>query len=152
VQSMIETMKDVIKENDLCVLATVSGTEPHCSLMAYMADDECREIYMISHKTTKKYTNLLENPFVSLLIDTRLADISARPVGTKALTVNGTFQQVEDRSKRELIRAKFLERHPHMREFAEHPAAELVSIKVTSLLLLQGIADAHFEKVDVKDL
>lgn len=29
---MLEKMKDIVKANDLCVLATVSEGKPHCSL------------------------------------------------------------------------------------------------------------------------
>ena len=68
---MLERMKAVVREKDICVLATVSGDKPHCSLMAYAADDDCREIYMVTHRKTNKYKNLKENPAVSLLIDTR---------------------------------------------------------------------------------
>jgi general stress protein 26 len=68
---MLEKMRAIVRGNDLCVLATVSEGRPHCSLMSYISDEEGREIYMISHKQTKKYLNLMENPAISLLIDTR---------------------------------------------------------------------------------
>ena len=51
---MIEKMKDIVKANDLCVLATVSEGKPHCSLMSYISDEEGHEIYLISYKQTKK--------------------------------------------------------------------------------------------------
>jgi nitroimidazol reductase NimA-like FMN-containing flavoprotein (pyridoxamine 5'-phosphate oxidase superfamily) len=65
---MLERMNDIVKRNDLCVLATVSEGKPHCSLMSYVSDEEGDEIYMISHKQKKKYANLMETPFVSLLM------------------------------------------------------------------------------------
>ena len=34
---MLEKMKDIVKGNDLCVLATVSEGKPHCSLMSYIS-------------------------------------------------------------------------------------------------------------------
>ena len=57
---MLERMKDIVRRNDLCVLATVSGGKPHCSLMSYLSDEKGLEIYMVSHKQTKKYANLME--------------------------------------------------------------------------------------------
>ena len=68
---MLSTMKNLAKEKDMCVLATASGGAPHCSLMAYVTDEDCSEIYMATQRNTQKYKNVLENPFVSLLIDTR---------------------------------------------------------------------------------
>ena len=50
---MLEKMKDIVKGNDLCVLATVSEGKPHCSLMSYISDEKGQEIYLISHKQTK---------------------------------------------------------------------------------------------------
>jgi len=77
---MLEEMKALAKQKDICVLATVSDGNPHCSLMAYATDDDCREIYMITQKGTKKYKNLIKNPSVSLLIDTREEQAASLPL------------------------------------------------------------------------
>jgi nitroimidazol reductase NimA-like FMN-containing flavoprotein (pyridoxamine 5'-phosphate oxidase superfamily) len=75
---MLEAIKILIKSKDICVLSTVSGGDPHCSLMSYVTDDTCREFYMITLTKTKKYRNLKGNSAVSLLIDTREEDIDCR--------------------------------------------------------------------------
>jgi nitroimidazol reductase NimA-like FMN-containing flavoprotein (pyridoxamine 5'-phosphate oxidase superfamily) len=145
--TMLEKMKALAREKDICVLATISGTKPHCSLMAYVTDDDCREIYMITHRRTTKYQNLLENPNVSLLMDTREEHHSAGRHHGKALTVSGTFEPMVDGEKRRSVRAKFLARHPNLKEFMDDPDAEPICIKVTSFLLLEGLTNAHFETV-----
>jgi len=144
---MLEEMKALAKEKDICVLATVSGGNPHCSLMVYATDDDCREIYMVTHKETKKYRNLIENPSVSLLIDTREEHVGSRRPQAKALTVTGLFQRIDEESKKALARARLLERHPHLAGFLDQADAELLCIKVTSFLLLNGLTEAHFEAV-----
>lgn len=145
---MLQKMKDIVKANDLCVLATVSEGKPHCSLMFYISDEEEYEIYLVSHKQTKKYANLMENPTVSLLIDTREEEIGQRRVYIKALTVRGEFQTIKDPDKKDIIRVKFLERHPHLADFLNDPGAEIFSIKIKSFQLLDGIKDTFFETVD----
>jgi general stress protein 26 len=145
---MLEKMKDIVKGNDLCVLATVSEGKPHCSLMSYITDEEAREIYLISHKQTKKYFNLMENPTVSLLIDTREEEKGQRRIDIKALTISGEFQTIKDPGKKDLIRSKFLKRHPHLTDFLNDPEAELFSIKIRSFQLLDGVKDAFFESID----
>ena len=142
---MLEKMKALAQEKDICVLATVSENRPHCSLMAYATNGQCTEIYMVTHKETKKYRNLTANPQVSLLIDTREEDRSAARLKTKALTVSGVFQVEQDMARRDHIRATLLEKHPHMQEFANHPDAEVFSIRIESFLLLDGLTDAYFE-------
>ena len=144
---MIELMKKLAKEKDLCVLATVSGEKPHCSLMAYTTDEDCSEIYMATHRSTKKFKNLVENPSVSLLIDTREEHKGSHRPEAKAMTVSGAFERLKDNQKKAWARAKLLSRHPHLKEFLDHPDAEVFGIKVRSFLLLDGLTDAHFEEI-----
>ena len=59
---MQEIMKEIIRGEDIGVLATTGDTEPHCSLMAYIVDSSCSCLYFVTHKNTKKYQNLLQNP------------------------------------------------------------------------------------------
>jgi general stress protein 26 len=145
---MLEKMRDIVKGNDLCVLATVSEGKPHCSLMSYISDEEGHEIYMISHKQTKKYVNLMKNPAVSLLIDTREEAKGQRRIDIKALTVSGEFQIINDPGKEDLIRKNFLKRHPHLTDFLNNPEANIFSIKIKSFQLLDGVKDAFFERID----
>jgi nitroimidazol reductase NimA-like FMN-containing flavoprotein (pyridoxamine 5'-phosphate oxidase superfamily) len=129
---MLEKMKGIVKGNDLCVLATVSEGSPHCSLMSYIADEEGHEIYMVSRKKTRKYLNLMGNPTVSLLIDTREKEKGRRRTYIKALTVNGEFQAISDPEKKDVIRARFLKSHSHLTDFLNDPGAEIFSIKIKS--------------------
>jgi len=145
---MLEKMKGIVKGNDLCVLATVSEGKPHCSLMSYISDEEGQEVYLISHKETKKYSNLMENPTVSLLIDTREEEKGQRRIYIKALTVSGEFRTIKDPGKKDIIRAKFLKRHPHLTDFMNDPGTEIFSIKIKSFQLLDGVKDAFFETID----
>ena len=144
---MLERMKALVREKDICVLATVSGGKPHCSLMAYEADDDCREIYMVTHRETNKYKNLKENPAVSLLIDTREERGASPGFEARALTVNGIFQEIDKEDKKEGVRTRLLERHPNLGAFLDHSDAELLCIRVNSFLLLDGLTNAHYEKM-----
>lgn len=145
---MLEKMKEVVRSQSVCVLATVSGGQPHCSLMSYAVDDDCREIYLVTFKKTKKYSNLMENPAVSLLIDTREEDRGDRRRQAKALTANGVFQEVRDQAKRDMIRDRLLVRHPHLRVLADDPDAAFFAVRIRSLQLLEGVAEASFVTVE----
>ena len=144
---MIQKMKALVRAKDSCVLATVSSGKPHCSLMSYITDPECREIFMVTHSHTRKYKNLQENPCVSLLIDTREEDRNLAIGQKKALTVSGVFEKV-DPARKKVIRAQFLARHPELRELVDDPEAEIIAIRVQSFQLLEGVQDAHFAQQD----
>jgi general stress protein 26 len=145
--NMLSTMKNLAKEKDMCVLATTSGGAPHCSLMAYVTDEDCSEIYMATQRNTQKYKNVLENPRVSLLIDTREDHKGPRRPDAKAMTVAGACEVIKDEAKQVLVRARILERHPHLREFLSRPDAAILCVRVASFLLLNGLTDAYFEEI-----
>lgn len=141
---MLEEMKALAREKNSCVLATIAGSKPYCSLMAYVSNEACTEIYMVTHRQTHKYQNLIENPSVSLLIDTR--DTSPRSAA-RAMTVEGVFQKIKDPAKEKKVRRRLLSAHPHLDEFMGHPEAEVLRIKIKSFLLLNGLTQASFEDV-----
>jgi len=141
---MLAEMKALAKEKNICVLATVADRKPHCSLMAYATDENCTEMYMVTHKNTNKYKNLMENPSVSLLIDSR--EISPQSKA-KALTVEGVCAAIKSEEKRKTVQAKLLAVHPHLSEFIRHPEAVILCVRIRSFLLLNGLQEAHFQSV-----
>jgi len=68
----------MISENKVCVMATAADGAPHCSLMSYATEMNAVKS-TCTLKDTKKYRNLIVNPAVSLLIDTRDLDQGAKP-------------------------------------------------------------------------
>lgn len=145
---MWEKIQSLIKSNDVCVLSTVSGGEPHSSLMSYISDDDCREFYMITPAGTKKYRNLEGNRAVSLLIDSREADIDQKRKDIRALTVNGIFRKIEDKKTAGAILQKLLRKHPHLEEFARSGDIQVFAVRARSFQLLEGVSHSHFEKVE----
>jgi nitroimidazol reductase NimA-like FMN-containing flavoprotein (pyridoxamine 5'-phosphate oxidase superfamily) len=144
---MLKKMKKLVKDKDVCVLATVTGNLPHCSLMSYVPARDCREIYMMTQKGTKKYRNLAANRKVSLLIDSREEDCGADRDKIKALTVSGVFSPISDKARKKLVRQTLLKKHPQLKPFAEDPDTEVFAVKVKSFQLLDGVKDSYFERI-----
>jgi len=140
--TMLEEMKALAKEKSSCVLATVIDTKPYCSLMAYVTNEACTEIYMVTHRQSQKFQNLSTNPAVSLMIDNR--DTSPR-FAARAMTVEGVFRKIKDPAKEKKVRRKLLSAHPHLNEFMGHPEAEVFQINIKSFLLLNGLTQASYE-------
>ena len=141
---MRKDIRDLIKLNNVCVLATVSEGKPHCSLMSYAADIDSREIYMITQRETKKYRNLEGNQSVSLLIDTRQTDSKNQ---IKALTITGTFQSSIDENKKSNIKISLLKINPNLKEFIDDPSSEIIIVQVKAVQLLDDIKESYFEIV-----
>lgn len=145
---MHKAIKALIKSRDVCVLSTVSSGEPHCSLMSYVTDVTCREFYMMTLTGTKKYRNLEGNSAVCLLIDTREEDVDHRRKDIRALTVSGVFQKMEDPSEEERILRQLLERHPHLKAFAESGEVKVFAIRAKAFQLLDGVSRSLYEEAD----
>ena len=141
---MLEEMKALAREKNSCVLATIVNNKPYCSLMAYVTNRACTEIYMVTHRQSQKFQNLMTNPAVSLMIDTR--DTSPRSA-VRAMTVEGVFRNIKDPAKGEKIRRELLSVHPHLKDFMGHPEAEVLRIQIKSFLMLDGLTQASFENV-----
>lgn len=140
---MIERIKKLIIENDMCVLATCHQGRPHCSLMAYVADEKGATIYMATRKETNKYKYLVENPQVSLLIDTRSEKGPEQRAEVQALTVAGTCTPIAEPAQADLIRRQIVAHHPHLKALAEHPDAAIIGVRLESFLLLDGALKAQ---------
>jgi len=143
---MLERMKRLVKENDICVLATAADNRPHCSLMAYACDDTGLEILMATKRDSTKYRNLTNNPSVSLLIDTRAENPGKERSQTKALTVAGRCEGVPLAAVSDGMK-RLQERHPHLKDLLKEPDVALFVVKAESFLLLEGVTEAHFESV-----
>lgn len=147
-QKMLAKMIKLLRENHSCVLATCSDNRPHCSLMAYVADESGRLVYMLTQRQSKKYENMQQNPHVSFLVDTRKGKDRSRIAEVRALTVHGTFHALEDAAERDAVLSRVLAAHPHLQELAGYPDAQVFSIKLESFLLLDGVVDAYFELLE----
>ncbi len=147
-EPMIEKMKALVRERKTCVLATVGDGGPHCSLMSYAAAPDGAEIFMVTHRQTKKYRNLMKNPAVSLLIDTREGGSSSEPI--RALTVSGILRKIGDEGERLAVRGKLLGNHPLLGEFLDDADAEIFAIRIVSLQLIEGIRDSASITLDEK--
>ncbi len=144
---MLKKMKKLVRDKDVCVLATVADHVPHCSFMSYVPDRDCKEIYMMTQRGTKKYRNLAANRMVSLLIDTREENCGADRARIRALTVSGVFMPISDKVKKKLVRHKLLRKHPQLKPFADDTDTVIFAVKVKSFELLDGVMDSYFEKV-----
>lgn len=135
---MLSDIQSLLKSRKHCVMATVNGDRPYCSLMAYTTDDPVTRLYMITQRNTRKFRNLNDNPRVSLLVDSRG---TSRP---QALTIEGVFEEVTDAGRIQEIHDLFMAAHPGMQSFMDHPDAAFIQVIIQSALFLNGLTDARY--------
>lgn len=138
---MIDAVKEMLKDNTLCVLCTVGGGLPYCSLMTYVLSDDLKTVYMVTVRESRKYRNLLENSSVSLLIDNRQRLDLTSDEAVASITFGGVHRQL-DSLETEGVRAQLTLRHAELKDILNHPDAVIFGIQLKSFLLLSGPVDA----------
>ncbi|MEJ5349399.1 MAG: pyridoxamine 5'-phosphate oxidase family protein [Desulfosoma sp.] len=133
---MLEKMIALLKSQDMCVLATCRDHKPHCSLMAYVTDQEGLTVYMATLRNTTKFHNILQNGHVSLLVDTRQNTPDRSHI--LSLTVEGWAAPLTDASREMDVRRLLQEKHPQIRGLLNHEQSAVLEVKVRALLLLEG--------------
>lgn len=132
----------LIRENRFCVLSTAKNNLPNSSLMLYVPDSGCTNIYMATSRGSLKYNNIEGNPEVSLLIDTReqLRDTLEH---VKALTVYGQARIIQDEEKQRKLMDTLVKNHPSLAVFSNPGDSCVIEVKTNKFLLLDGITEAE---------
>ena len=139
---VLETMQEILCANDLAVLATCAENQPHCSLMAYVPNEDCRTIYMLTQRDSRKFRNISANPRVSLMVDTRLDSPESR-TAIKALTISGTCSPCPQ-SMQKQFKQLLVQKHSQLKTLSAQKDAIVLEITIKSFLLLDGIDNAYF--------
>jgi hypothetical protein len=103
---------------------------------------------MVTFRDSVKFRNLSQNPLVSLLVDTRETHGKMRRAETKALTISGAYEQVTNAVDLSEAKSRLLAAHPHLEVFLENNAAEIITVRLTSFLLMDGLTDATFYELE----
>jgi len=139
-----EEMARMIRERDLCVLATSAGDMPHASLMSYAVEPDLQYIHMATPANSRKWANLKKNPNMALLIDEREKALAGNRPQTRAMTVGCELFPVDDDEEKARILGILAAAHPHLRDFLAAPEIEVIRGKPRWLLLLTGAEHSEF--------
>lgn len=140
-------LSQLFEAQRLAVLATHRDGQPYASLVAFAADKDLKRIYFVTPTATRKFTNLLSEPRVAMLINSSENDPSDfhRAV---AVTVKGSVEIIKDQHK-DAILEHYLKKHPYLSDFARSPSCALLCVHVKSYYLVrnfQHVMELHFDE------
>jgi len=139
-------LRALLQGQALAVLATSHEGHPYCSLIAFVVSDDLRTILFGTSRNTRKFANITSDPRVSVLIDSR-GNTDADFHQACAATAVGREVKLPEAEYRAL-RGKYLERHPHLRDFVASPTFELVALRIETYYLVsrfQHVMELHLE-------
>jgi nitroimidazol reductase NimA-like FMN-containing flavoprotein (pyridoxamine 5'-phosphate oxidase superfamily) len=144
--SVAERMATLNKSCPHAVLATDAAGQPYTSLIAYALTPDMKGALFATPKATRKYRNILKNPRVSLLIDTR-KNTPQDYMKAESVTMLGNGRPIRRGKMRTEFAAIFLKKHPQLEEIIHSRETALIFIKIT-----QCIHVTKFQSVSVWDV
>lgn len=137
-------LRELFASQRLAVLSTQHGGRPYGSLVAFDADDDLRRLVFATTRTTRKFANLVADPHVALVIDSRdnREDDFHEAV---AVTATGRSREALG-SERDQLAARYLGKHPALRGFVESPTCAVVVVAVDTYYLVsrfQNVVELH---------
>jgi nitroimidazol reductase NimA-like FMN-containing flavoprotein (pyridoxamine 5'-phosphate oxidase superfamily) len=138
---LISLIQDLCASQRSAVLATQEGGQPYLSLMAFAVTPDLTTFIIATDRGTRKYANLMAEPRVALLIDNR-NNIPEDTEKAVAVTVLGEAREAPPAEHGGFLRL-FLERHPHLEEFATSPTCALIVVQVSTYLVVQRFGEVR---------
>jgi len=139
-------LADLLAGQPLAVLATNHQGHPYCSLVAFAASGDLRTIVFATSRNTRKFANLTHDPRVSILVDSR-GNTDADLHEASAATGIGSVVELPE-TEYLALRAEYLSRHPHLRDFLASPTCELVALRIDVYYLVtrfQHVMELHLQ-------
>ena len=140
-------LSELFHSQKLATLATQKDGQPYASLVAFYSSDDLKHIYFVTPWTTRKFAYLTANSRVAVMINSS----TNRPSDFhRAVSVTALGEAIEvDSPEKDLILGRYLEKHPHLDEFAQSPTCALVQVTVRSYYMVkkfQNVTELHLEK------
>jgi nitroimidazol reductase NimA-like FMN-containing flavoprotein (pyridoxamine 5'-phosphate oxidase superfamily) len=132
-------LRSLFSSQRLAVLSTQRDGRPYGSLVAFEVSDDLKQLVFATARTTRKFANLLADPWVALVIDSRDNRESDFREAV-AVTATGLSREVFG-TEREALAGRYLAKHPALREFVESPTCAVVAVQVTTYYLVSRFED-----------
>lgn len=141
-----DKIQRLLLHQKLAVLGTQEKGRPYANLVAFVATEDLRHIFLATAKYTRKYANLKSSPHVSLLIDNRNNLESDFHQGM-AVTALGVAEELEGAERTGSLK-RYRERHPYLEEFVASPTFSLFRVKVETYYLVTEFQNVVTLKMD----
>jgi heme iron utilization protein len=142
-----DSIQALLHTTAFAVLATESAGQPHTSLIAITPFDDGRRLVFATYRNTRKFTNLMQNQRVSVLVDGRCRNSANGALTGFILSAVGRAQEVDTNACHDLLDGH-LQRHPDLVAFTQTPDCVLLEVVVASYQVVRGIDDVTWWRVD----
>ncbi|MGD2096215.1 MAG: pyridoxamine 5'-phosphate oxidase family protein [Desulfobacterales bacterium] len=140
-------LRSLLASQKLAIVATQTGGQPYASLVAFVATDDLRHIFFVTARTTRKFSNLISDPRVAVLVNSSTNQESDFHDAI-SITVTGNAVEIKD-PERQAILELYLAKHPYLEEFARSPSCAFVRVAARSYYMVQNfqsVMELHIDQ------
>ena len=142
-------IRKLLGQQRLAVLATVGEEKPYTSLISFDFTSDLSFIYFATLRKTKKYANLIKQPFVAFLIDSR-ANSEKDFHQAAALNVQAKCREISGEEKKSAC-VSFIKKHPSLVNFVESPTTAFIAATVEKYIYVRDFQQVFEYKVGNAD-
>ena len=139
-------VRKLFESQKLAVVATQTGGQPYASLVAFVTSDDLRHIFFVTARTTRKFSNLISDSRVAVLINSSINQESDFHDAI-SITVTGNAEEIKD-SERQSILELYLSKHPYLEDFVRSPSCALIRVTARSYYLVQNFQNVMEFHID----
>ncbi|MBM3700679.1 MAG: pyridoxamine 5'-phosphate oxidase family protein [Actinobacteria bacterium] len=134
---MYKKLIETIKAARFAVLATEKNKGPYLSLVGFLLDEDLKNLYFYTPVQSRKYDNIISNPSVSLLIDSREKYASQTDMIT-AVTLTGIANAVK-KPERNILK-EYLSRYPELKNFTDSGLNVLIKVNIIKYIIVSNFS------------
>lgn len=141
-----QLLRELLSGQKLAVLSTHCDGQPYANLVAFAFSDDLESLYFVTPRTTRKFSNLLRDGRMALLI-TSSTNKETDFHEAMAVTVVGSADEIQGPDK-EAALDHYIARHPYLEDFARSPTCALVRAHAHAYILVknfQHVMELHLD-------
>lgn len=131
----------------LAVLSTQRDGQPYASLVAFVLSDDLADIYFATGRSTRKFTNMLQDNRIAMLLDNRSNNVEDFHAAAAVTVIGRAFEEKKEPARGEALE-KYLARHPYLVDFVSAPTTALIRVEVSRYIMVtrfQEVFELHLD-------
>jgi nitroimidazol reductase NimA-like FMN-containing flavoprotein (pyridoxamine 5'-phosphate oxidase superfamily) len=147
VNTRINEVKKLLSRQLYGILATSGETHPHMNLVAFLASEDLKTVVFFSPENSEKIDNIKRSPGIALFADNRTntrEDITT----VTSVTIYGNAALPGKSEKAAAWIERYIEKLPHMKDFASLETNILVKIDIDSIHVVRDLFEVTVIRTD----
>jgi nitroimidazol reductase NimA-like FMN-containing flavoprotein (pyridoxamine 5'-phosphate oxidase superfamily) len=140
-------IRKLFRKQKLAVLSTHDSGQPYANLIAFVGQEDLKEIFFVTPRATRKFANLSADSRVAVLIHSSL-NVDADFHEAVVVTALGHAKEISAAEKDSVL-GLYLVKHPYLEAFATSPTCAVVRVTITTYVMVknfQQVMELHIDR------